>query len=139
MNVLARDGFDHEVSLRKVTQLWGVKRDFSEELRDLDEDEGEPAVWILYLLAPKWVKMRPTDAIYTLVPHARRGKLSPAGESVLQTVGLSQASTTTGPSLSLDAGPSRLTDQGERVEEPRGKVAVSILADALGQDRRLNR
>lgn len=142
MNVLSRDPLiNEECALRKVTQLWGVKRDFSEELRDLDEDEGEPAVWILYMLAPKWVRMRATDAIYTLVPGARRGKLSAAGESVLQTVGLSQTSTTTGgmhsQSFDLSAGNSKFSAD-RSVDSARGMppqtklVGADTIAEALG-------
>ena len=100
---------------RKVSQLWGMQRDFSDELPDrdgvrtLEADaiwlsytvwfiwsilfaifaiyclvslvrcvlfdllQAEPGehTWMFFLLAPKWVKMRPTDAYYTVHPRSQ--------------------------------------------------------------------
>lgn len=107
MNVLIRqDLCCEQLGLRKVPQLWGRKRDFTEELRDVGEDNDEPATWVVFMLAPSWVKMRVTDAVYTLYPRQflgegslRSWKLSDAGKSVmeaLRSVSMSVGSTTAG-------------------------------------------
>lgn len=58
-----------------------MQRDFSDEL-----PTGEPGEhsWMFFLLAPKWVKMRPTDAYYTVHPRAQGSafRMSNAGSSV---------------------------------------------------------
>lgn len=95
--------------LSKVSQLWGMQRDFSDELPDSHgvrslsqfqeitrtlwwfltysnndlrrgfqwfsevSSKAEPGehTWMFFLLAPKWVKMRPTDAYYTVHPRSQ--------------------------------------------------------------------
>eukprot|EP00746_Dinoflagellata_sp_MGD_P165764 gnl/MRDRNA2_/MRDRNA2_95230_c0_seq1.p1 gnl/MRDRNA2_/MRDRNA2_95230_c0~~gnl/MRDRNA2_/MRDRNA2_95230_c0_seq1.p1 ORF type:complete len:470 (+),score=84.39 gnl/MRDRNA2_/MRDRNA2_95230_c0_seq1:80-1489(+) len=93
-----------DLGLRKVSQLWGMKRDFTQELQmkrdhmDIQQDEavfeGEENpenTWIFFLLAPKWVRMRPTDAYYTVHPRVRGSQfcMSTAGSSVLLSLGSS--------------------------------------------------
>lgn len=93
MAVLARDiDLLARLGLRKVSQLWGIRRDFSSEEplgspdADLDDDEN---VWMFFLLVPKWVRMRPTDAYYTVHPRSEGSafRMSTAGSSVLLSLG----------------------------------------------------
>merc|ERR1719326_2728417 len=79
MNVLGKDvDLLGSLGLRKVSQLWGMKRDFSAELsgdhlkgvqESMGEDSGLAHAWMFFLLMPKWVRMRPTDAYYTVNPR----------------------------------------------------------------------
>ena len=57
-----------------------MQRDFSDELPDSTRGEHS---WMFFLLAPKWVKMRPTDAYYTVHPRAMGSafRMSNAGSS----------------------------------------------------------
>merc|ERR1719321_1457601 len=105
MNVLSKDvDLLGDLGLRKVSQLWGMKRDFTRELQmkgdhmDSQQDEsvfeGEENpenTWIFFLLTPKWVRMRPTDAYYTVHPRAQGSqfRMSTAGSSVLLSLGSS--------------------------------------------------
>jgi hypothetical protein len=104
MNVLSKDvDLLGDLGLRKVSQLWGMKRDFTRELQikgamDSQQDEsvfeGEENpenTWIFFLLTPKWVRMRPTDAYYTVHPRAMGSqfRMSTAGSSVLLSLGSS--------------------------------------------------
>jgi hypothetical protein len=95
MNVLSKDGdLLGPAGLRKVSQLWGMKRDVSADAQPNDSldalTEANPEqTWIFFLLMPKWVRMRPTDAYYTLNPRAEGSafRMSTAGSSVLLSLG----------------------------------------------------
>lgn len=99
MNVLSKDiELLGSLALRKVSQLWGMRRDFSTEMDAGKEDEDdvdqafeEEHVWTFFLLMPKWVKMRPTDAYYTVHPRSQGSafRMSTAGSSVLLSLGSS--------------------------------------------------
>lgn len=101
MNVLAKDvDLLGSLGLRKVSQLWGMKRDFSAEMSSSDTagiPQGEGAkvslehTWMFFLLAPKWVRMRATDAYYTVHPRSQGSafRMSTAGSSVLLSLGSS--------------------------------------------------
>merc|ERR1719213_1296795 len=98
MNVLSKDiDLLGHLGLRKVSQLWGLKRDFTTELQastDGDDDlragqQNPEHTWVFFLLAPKWVRMRPTDAYYTVhgCEHASTFPMSAVGSSVLISLG----------------------------------------------------
>lgn len=101
MNVLAKDvDVLGNLGLRKVGQLWGHTRDFAQEEEGHDADstdsEGASALsssletkWMFFLLQPKWVKMRPTDAYYTIQPRCVGSGflMSTAGSSVVHALG----------------------------------------------------
>jgi len=101
MSVMAKDAdLIGNTGLRKVSQLWGVKRNFSapedEMTDDLDQTDGDVSsprdlenAWIFFLMAPKWVRMRATDAYYTAHPRAMGStfRMSMAGSSVLLSLG----------------------------------------------------
>lgn len=103
MNVLSKDvELLGTLALRKVSQLWGMKRDFSNEMlvssKDKAKEDGiDPAaqalehVWTFFLMSPKWVKMRATDAYYTVHPRSQGSafRMSTAGSSVLLSLGSS--------------------------------------------------
>jgi hypothetical protein len=94
MNVLSKDvDLLGSLALRKVSQLWGMRRDFSNEMKskDSDGDESLEHVWTFFLMMPKWVKMRPTDAFYTVHPRSEGSafRMSTAGSSVLLSLGSS--------------------------------------------------
>jgi len=100
MNVLSKDvELLGTLALRKVSQLWGMRRDFSTEMqssaKEKAKEEGGPEalehVWTFFLMMPKWVKMRPTDAYYTVHPRAQGSafRMSTAGSSVLLSLGSS--------------------------------------------------
>merc|ERR1719171_626998 len=105
MNVLCKDvDLLSDLGLRKVSQLWGMKRDFTRELQMkgdqmdsqqdeslFDNEENPENTWIFFLLTPKWVRMRPTDAYYTVHPRAQGSqfRMSTAGSSVLLSLGSS--------------------------------------------------
>jgi hypothetical protein len=102
MNVLSKDvELLGSLALRKVSQLWGMRRDFTAEMQSAGKDkkddiniggiEGLEHVWTFFLLAPKWVKMRPTDAYYTVHPRSQGSafRMSTAGSSVLLSLGSS--------------------------------------------------
>merc|ERR1712139_360422 len=102
-NVLSKDvELLGTLALRKVSQLWGMKRDFSNEMlvssKDKAKEDGiNPAaqalehVWTFFLMSPKWVKMRATDAYYTVHPRSQGAavRMSTAGSSVLLSLGSS--------------------------------------------------
>merc|ERR1719326_1181080 len=119
MNVLSKDSeLLDDLGLRKVSQLWGMKRDFTKELQAMSSRQGESSeldaggtgenslgfldeeghstenpenTWMFFLLSPKWVKMRATDAYYTVHPRAlgSQFRMSTAGSSVLLSLGSS--------------------------------------------------
>merc|ERR1719267_170036 len=75
-----------------------MRRDFSTEMNaskeeddDVDQALEEEHVWTFFLLMPKWVKMRPTDAYYTVHPRSQGSafRMSTAGSSVLLSLGSS--------------------------------------------------
>lgn len=78
--------------LRKVSQLWGMTRDFRDEFPNR-EGATDPTehTWMFFLLMPKWVRMRPTDAYYTVHPRSQGSafRMSTAGSSVLLSLGQS--------------------------------------------------
>merc|ERR1719313_784993 len=51
--------------------------------------ENPQHTWTFFLLMPKWVRMRPTDAYYTVHPRAQGSafRMSTAGSSVLLSLG----------------------------------------------------
>merc|ERR1711920_231269 len=90
MSVLSKDvELIGNLGLRKVSQLWGMTRDFSTEMGD--ETQNAEHTWIFFLLMPKWVRMRPTDAYYTVHPRSQGSafRMSTAGSSVLLSLGSS--------------------------------------------------
>jgi len=99
MNVLAKDTeLLGNLGLRKVSQLWGMRRDFSAEIvpsvGGQSTPEGDVALehtWMFFLLMPRWVRMRPTDAYYTVHPRTNGSafRMSTAGSSVLLSLGTS--------------------------------------------------
>merc|ERR1712232_364696 len=97
MNVLSKDvELLGTLALRKVSQLWGMKRDFSNEMitspkEKEEKTEANEHVWTFFLMTPKWVKMRPTDAYYTVHPRSQGSafRMSTAGSSVLLSLGSS--------------------------------------------------
>merc|ERR1719421_2069056 len=97
MNVLSKDvDFLGNLGLRKVSQLWGMKRSFTSEMQSagLEDSVGGDSpehTWTFFLLMPKWVRMRPTDAYYTVHPRAQGSafRMSTAGSSVLLSLGSS--------------------------------------------------
>mmetsp|Transcript_92134 Transcript_92134/g.182976 ORF Transcript_92134/g.182976 Transcript_92134/m.182976 type:complete len:416 (+) Transcript_92134:142-1389(+) len=95
------------LGLRKVSQLWGMSRTFAEGGQD-DSFEAE-TTWIFFLLCPKWVRMRPTDAYYTIRPRqvGSTFRMSNAGSSVM---------------LSLSAS---ATDPAEQLRETTGRRDMS--------------
>lgn len=83
MNVLAKEAdFLCTRGLRKVSQLWGVRRLVDELGQGAQQNVNE---WLLFLLTPKWVRMRPTDAYYTVHPRSSGSvfKMSAVGLSVM--------------------------------------------------------
>lgn len=97
MNVLSKDvDLLGNLGLRKVSQLWGMVRDFSAELgAEVPEENADGKslehAWMFFLLMPKWVRMRPTDAYYTVHPRSKGSafRMSTAGSSVLLSLGSS--------------------------------------------------
>lgn len=97
MNILSKDcELVNALGLRKVSQLWGVQRTFpSALLNDSTPDKVEDSsmqddsTWMFFLMCPKWVKMRGTDAYYTRHPrsHGSQFRMSQAGSSVLLSMG----------------------------------------------------
>lgn len=98
MNVLSKDSdLLGPLGLRKVSQLWGMRRDVSadvgmdppDSLDAFQEEENLENTWIFFLLMPKWVRMRPTDAYYTIYPRSQGSafRMSTAGSSVLLSLG----------------------------------------------------
>jgi len=90
MNVLAKDvDVIGALGLRKAGQLWGTKRDLVDAGASASAAQGDAAdaehTWMFFLLVPKWVKMRPTDAHYTVHPRTNGSafRMSTAGSSVL--------------------------------------------------------
>eukprot|EP00933_Yihiella_yeosuensis_P063350 TRINITY_DN66469_c0_g1_i1.p1 TRINITY_DN66469_c0_g1~~TRINITY_DN66469_c0_g1_i1.p1 ORF type:complete len:430 (+),score=66.98 TRINITY_DN66469_c0_g1_i1:76-1365(+) len=91
MGVLSKDvDLLGSLGLRKVSQLWGMQRDFADELGRGNEEQGAH-IWMFFLLMPKWVRMRPTDAYYTVHPRSQGSafRMSTAGSSVLLSLGSS--------------------------------------------------
>merc|ERR1712227_977349 len=66
-----------------------MTRDFSAEMGD--ETQNAEHTWIFFLMMPKWVRMRPTDAYYTVHPRSQGSafRMSTAGSSVLLSLGSS--------------------------------------------------
>jgi hypothetical protein len=90
MGVLSKDDeLLGSLGLRKLSQLWGMQRDFSgdggDDGRGQGSEDSYENTWMFFLFCPKWVRMRPTDAYYTV--HPRQGgyafRMSSAGSSVL--------------------------------------------------------
>merc|ERR1712087_336545 len=69
--------------------MGGMTRDFSAEMGD--ETQNAEHTWIFFLMMPKWVRMRPTDAYYTVHPRSQGSafRMSTAGSSVLLSLGSS--------------------------------------------------
>merc|ERR1719195_558810 len=93
MGVFSKDVELGNLGLRKVSQLWGMSRTFAE---GLDSSELE-STWIFFLLCPKWVRMRPTDAYYTVRPRHEGSAflMSNVGSSVM--LSLSSSASVTDP------------------------------------------
>ncbi|CAJ1392025.1 unnamed protein product [Effrenium voratum] len=125
MGVLSKD-VDLATGLRKVSQLWGMQRDFSDELPERDAEPGENS-WMFFLLAPKWVKMRPTDAFYTVHPRSQGSafRMSTAGSSVLLSLGSSVLESHETPRKKADPSPRAVSSQSSRAYEPTRSQALS--------------
>lgn len=92
MSILAKDcELINALGLRKISQLWGVTRTFSKTGQSTNSDESG-VTWMFFVLCPKWVRMRSTDAYYTRHPRAQGSqfRMSKAGSSVLLSLGTSQ-------------------------------------------------
>merc|ERR1719146_591612 len=62
----------------------------SQQDESMFEGEENPEnTWIFFLLTPQWVRMRPTDAYYTVHPRQEGSafRMSTAGKSVLMSLG----------------------------------------------------
>jgi len=98
MNVLSKDPeLLGALGLRKVSQLWGMKRNFaSESAVEGSTEGGDEHTWMFYILTPKWVRMRPTDSYYTTHPRSQGSafRMSTAGSSVLLSLGSTGPDTT---------------------------------------------
>jgi len=116
------------LGLRKVSQLWGMQRDFSDELPDNGAEPGEHT-WMFFLMAPKWVKMRPTDAYYTVHPRSQGSafRMSTAGSSVLLSLGSSVLETHDTPRRREGGSPRATSSQSARgaYEPNRSQQALS--------------
>jgi hypothetical protein len=140
MGVLAKDvDLVGNLGLRKVSQLWGMRRDFSEEVGEamqegsdgamLEEDQAH--TWIFFLLMPKWVRMRPTDAYYTVHPRSQGSafRMSTAGSSVLLSLGSSAFEAPGDPSIhtssATDFGPSTARGPQRPSQEHSRRGSVS--------------
>merc|ERR1719454_1534865 len=78
-----------------------MRRDFSSEMQSSPKEKGVKDdqgvaealehVWTFFLMMPKWVKMRATDAYYTVHPRSQGSafRMSTAGSSVLLSLGSS--------------------------------------------------
>jgi len=153
MNVLAKDNeLLNEWGLRKVSQLWGAKRDFTQELQmeallegaaSLDAlaqgESGDDNAWMFFVLAPKWVRMRPTDALYTLNPRmtGSKFKLSAAGTSVMLSMGHEGAEAVATQSLprgaskdSMPKSASQGSPKGATEPTPR-KMKLDLIENAV--------
>lgn len=144
MGVLSKDvDLLATLGLRKVSQLWGMQRDFSDELPDRDGAEPGEHTWMFFLLAPKWVKMRPMDAYYTVHPRSQGSafRMSNAGSSVLLSLGSSVLDTHDTP-RKKEASPRALnSSQSGRAFEPtrtsqqalpdRPKVDLALIEQAV--------
>jgi len=126
MGVLSKDvELLGHLGLRKVSQLWGMRRDFSAEMGVSNEggetsmDESREHTWIFFLLMPKWVRMRPTDAYYTVHPRSQGSafRMSNAGSSVLLSLGSSVFDPA---EPSRRAGSSQSRDGAATARAPRG-------------------
>ncbi|CAE7194651.1 unnamed protein product [Symbiodinium sp. CCMP2592] len=128
MGVLSKDiDLLGTLGLRKVSQLWGMQRDFSDELPAGDGAEPGEHTWMFFLLAPKWVKMRPTDAYYTVHPRSQGSafRMSTAGSSVLLSLGSSVLETHDTPRRK-DGSPRAVSAQSARgAFEPNRSQALS--------------
>merc|ERR1711924_543548 len=101
MSILAKDtDLVGNLGLRKVSQLWAVHRDFTVTAQNVLANSHEESenykrqnTWIFFLMAPKWVKMRPTDAFYTVYPqgYGSNFPMSAAGTSVLFSLSAGEA------------------------------------------------
>jgi len=127
MSVLSRDAdLLGSMGLRKVSQLWGMKRDFSAELGSVAEEpreaENQEHSWMFFLLMPKWVRMRATDAYYTFYPRAQGSafRMSTAGSSVLLSLGTSSVNEADGESRKELYGGSTLSSVRETRNSARG-------------------
>lgn len=92
MGVMSKDvDILGNLGLRKVSQLWGMKRGLADSgnTSASEQQRGLEHTWMFFLLMPKWVRMRPTDAYYTVHPRAQGSafRMSNAGSSVLLSLG----------------------------------------------------
>lgn len=150
MNVLSKDvDFLGNLGLRKVSQLWGMKRSFIVESVSAGPEESEAAgaenpqhTWTFFLLMPKWVRMRPTDAYYTVHPRAQGSafRMSTAGSSVLLSLG-STAFDPSDQSRSLQKSKQDVSQGAESSsarkapspkEPQQSPVEISLIEKALG-------
>lgn len=144
MNVLSKDPeLLGSLGLRKVSQLWGMRRDFSGELGDSEEGK---TTWIFYLLTPKWVHMRPTDAYYTTHPRSKGSafRMSTAGSSVLMSLGsaTSDPATARKKGIMPQSGGLDLLAQAQGSVSARGpgpeqRIALGAIERALHERRSL--
>merc|ERR1711935_965149 len=72
-------------------QMKGDHMDSQQDESVFEGEENPENTWIFFLLTPKWVRMRPTDAYYTVHPRAQGSqfRMSTAGSSVLLSLGSS--------------------------------------------------
>lgn len=156
MNVLSKDvDLLGDLGLRKVSQLWGMKRDFTRELQMkgdqmdsqqdeslFDNEENPENTWIFFLLTPKWVRMRPTDAYYTVHPRAQGSqfRMSTAGSSVLLSLGSSMFDPMESVAKSRNEkskdddfeGSKSSQERGAKASGSGGKMDLGVIEQALG-------
>jgi len=134
MSVLAKDiDLLGSLGVRRVSQLWGMKRDFVPE----DADNDEQVSWMFFLFMPKWVHMRPTDAFYTVRPRSQGSafRMSTAGSSVLVSLGSTVVDSSSG-DVPKRKGSSR---QGKKATSARApRVDVTIIEKALSAKQGLH-
>jgi len=144
MNILAKDvDLIGSLGLRKVSQLWGMKRDFAADLTatsgsDTPDEVSLEHTWIFFLLMPKWVRMRPTDAYYTVHPRSQGStfRMSTAGSSVLVSLGTAAVDHADPPrpkETPRARGPRerRLRESAAPRDQEQGLLALSLIERAV--------
>merc|ERR1712232_14827 len=140
MNVLSKDvELLGTLALRKVSQLWGMKRDFSNEMitspkEKEEKTEANEHVWTFFLMTPKWVKMRPTDAYYTVHPRAEGTafRMSTAGSSVLLSLAPLMSASVNASDGSLPSPIAAARPSSGQLAQPRSlKVDMSMIEAAM--------
>jgi len=79
MNIFAKDVLMDRYGIKRISQMWGIKRQFAED------DKNS---WMFFLFSPAWVKFRATDAFYTYHPrNDNQFRMSLPGSTILYSLG----------------------------------------------------